>query len=341
MGTGQEQDESRASGWPPTAVEHGVQLQTLQRRLLDWYSHHRRDLSWRHTQDPYAILVAEVMLQQTQVERVIPKYAEFLELFPTWNALAGASTGAVIRAWAPLGYNRRAVRLHAIARRVVEQYAGHLPEDLRELERLEGVGRYTAAAVACFAYGAHVPVLDTNVRRVLHRLLFGLGTVPDRDLRHAAHSAVEALRPGQASPWSQALMDLGATLCTTQRARCRLCPLRPECKAAPHLQQVKGNAVKRLAEGPVAYRTSQAPFRGSSRYFRGRIVQRLRELPEGQSLGLPSLGAELRDDFTQKHLPWLHRLVAQLHSEGLVYLQGPEDRASIEALADMTVRLPS
>ena len=276
------------------------------------------------------------MLQQTQVHRVIPKYIEFLERFPSWKALAEAATGAVIRAWAPLGYNRRAVRLQATARQVVEQYAGRLPREPKELERLEGVGSYTAAAVACFAFDVQVLVLDTNVRRTLGRLLFGPQAIAERDLRLAAENAVETLSPGQASPWNQALMDLGATICTG-RPRCGLCPLQQECRAAPYFQEPLR---KLVAEEPVKYRTRQPPFRDSSRYYRGRVVQRLRALPEGETVELASLGAELRDDFTRQALPWLYRLVADLHREGLVHAQGLDGTDSEEDLARVRVRLP-
>ena len=313
-----------------------TQQQTFQHRLLSWYAQHRRDLPWRHTRDPYAILVAEVMLQQTQVDRVIPKYTQFLEWFPDWETLAEASPGNVIRAWAPLGYNRRAVRLQAIARQVVERYAGLLPQEPHALERLEGIGPYTAAAVACFAFGLQVATLDTNVQRVLGRLLFGPQAISQRDLRTAAEATVQALQPGQAPSWNQALMDLGATICI-RRPRCAICPLHQECRAAPYFQQPQSNLV---AEESAKYQTRQPPFRDSTRYYRGRIVQRLRALPEGKTMALATLGAELRDDFTQKALPWLHRLVAELHREGLVYAQGLDGTDSEEDLARVRVRLP-
>src|SRR5262249_19749772 len=138
--------------------------------LLTWYARQGRDLPWRQTSDPYHILVSEMMLQQTQVERVLPKYREFLARFPTLNALAEASTAEVIRAWAPLGYNMRAVRLQAIARQVVADYGGRLPADEADLLKLKGVGRYTAGALACFAFRQQTPTVDTNIRRVLQRL---------------------------------------------------------------------------------------------------------------------------------------------------------------------------
>ena len=141
--------------------------------LLAWYDRHGRDLPWRGAKDPYSILVSEVMLQQTQVDRVIPKYAEFLERFPTFKALAEAPTADVIRAWSPLGYNRRAVRLQAVAARVADHLHGRLPDDVKTLRGLPGIGEYTASALACFVHGQDVPVVDTNVRRVLGRVFRG------------------------------------------------------------------------------------------------------------------------------------------------------------------------
>ena len=311
--------------------------QTLHRRLLDWYATHRRDLPWRHTSDPYAILVAEVMLQQTQVERVVHKYTPFLRRFPTWQALAEASPGEVIRAWEGLGYNRRAVRLQGTARQVVGPHGGRLPQDIAYLLKLEGVGSYTAAAVACFAFGAQVPVLDTNVRRVLTRLLFGLGPASQADLHNAAQSLVDTLPTGEASSWNQALMDLGANMCSQRRPRCSICPLREDCTAAPLLQQPEE---KRLAETPSPYRVLQTPFLNSSRYYRGRIIQRLRDLPEGRSIDLSTLGAALRSNFTPDALPWLHGLLVQLHREGLIDAQGLEHDSDGQDQAGVTVRLP-
>ena len=146
----------------------------LRKKLALWYKRNARDLPWRRTRDPYAILVSEMMLQQTQVDRVLPKYREFLERFPTLAQLAEASTAEVIRAWAPLGYNMRAVRLQAIARQVLADYDGQIPADEAELLKLKGVGRYTAGALACFAYRRQVPTVDTNIRRVLQRMFVGI-----------------------------------------------------------------------------------------------------------------------------------------------------------------------
>src|SRR5437868_12190320 len=142
--------------------------------LLKWYAAEQRNLPWRSTPDPYAILVSEIMLQQTQVDRVLPKYQQFLAAFPTLADLAAASPAEVISVWVPLGYNRRAVSLQSIARQVMAEYEGRIPESIDELLKLKGVGRYTAGAIACFAYRKQVATVDTNIRRVLQRIFLGL-----------------------------------------------------------------------------------------------------------------------------------------------------------------------
>jgi A/G-specific adenine glycosylase len=205
-------------------------------RLLAWYAAEgRAHLPWRHTRDPYAVLVSEVMLQQTQVERVLPKYEEWLRRFPTLEVLAAASAGEAIQGWAGLGYNTRAVRLHAIARQAVAEYGGRLPGTLEGLLALKGIGRYTAGAVACFALGLPVATVDTNIRRVLWRVFEGIELAQwpagERAAREALQLAEWALPPQHAYDWQQALMDLGATVCVSRRPACERCPLRENCAA--------------------------------------------------------------------------------------------------------------
>ncbi|MFQ5860963.1 MAG: A/G-specific adenine glycosylase [Dehalococcoidia bacterium] len=302
----------------------------MQETLLKWFQSQQRDLPWRHTHDPYAILVAEVMLQQTQVDRVIPKYREFFQRFPTLQALAEAPTAQVIRTWAPLGYNRRAVRLQRLARTVVSQYGGHLPQKPQELLHLEGIGPYTAAALACFAFGEDVAVLDTNARRVLGRLFFGVKGGTPQQLRVLAD---EVLPQGQSWAWSQALMDLGAILCTRQRPRCLLCPLRPRCRAYPELQR----GVREVAEAVPTHRPHQAPFYGSTRYYRGRIVERLRGLEPAESLSLESLGRDVKPGFTTEDASWLLQLLQGLERDGLLVLRWGSTEGT---LVQLQVALP-
>lgn len=306
----------------------------MHQRLLSWYRDHGRDLPWRHTTDPYRILVAEVMLQQTQVERVLPVYSAFLERFPTLEDLAQAAPSEAIRAWGPLGYNRRAVHLHSLARRVVEESGGRLPDRLEELLRLPGVGPYTARAVACFAFGQDVPPLDTNQRRVLSRLFLGL-ELPSCPQRFLEALAQAMLPRGAASAWNQALMDLGATVCTARRPVCPQCPVRDLCVARPLLAAVSDGA-GRLADGGKG-RTSQ-PFVGSRRYYRGRIVAALRELEEGEALDLFALGRIVKPAFSADDLPWLEGLLRDLQKDGLATLHLLCHGAP---LAEATVALPA
>ncbi|MGH2346903.1 MAG: A/G-specific adenine glycosylase [Chloroflexota bacterium] len=288
-----------------------MSYEALHAAVLQWYGTQGRDLPWRHTRDPYRVLVSEMMLQQTQVDRVLPKYAEFTARFPSFADLAAAPDAEVIRAWQGLGYNLRAVRLHRIAKQVVERYGGMLPATLPELLTLAGIGPYTAAAVACFAFGLPEPVLDTNVRRVLGRIALG----PDGP--RAAPTTLWALArrmlPRDAAyDWNQALMDLGARVCLERRPMCLICPAQPWCAAA-------GKVTPTVRERPADYITRrETPFAGSSRYYRGRIVDRLRAVQSGDALSLEQLGAAIKADFTEADLPWLHNLVDRLAQDGLV-----------------------
>jgi A/G-specific adenine glycosylase len=244
---------SNAPGDPPLRTR-------IHKLLLDWYAAEGRDLPWRHTRDPYAVLVSEVMLQQTQVDRVLPKYHEFLGRFPTLAALAAAPTAEVIRTWAPLGYNVRAVRLQQIARQAVADYDGSLPGTLDGLLALKGIGRYTAGAVACFAFGLPVATVDTNIRRALWRVLRGIEPAEwpagQAAVRDTLALAEWALPPGQAYDWQQALMDLGATVCVSRRPACERCPLAAECAAFAEVGAVtlfpSGEALTRLRDERAA-----------------------------------------------------------------------------------------
>ncbi|MFL6231963.1 MAG: A/G-specific adenine glycosylase [Thermoanaerobaculia bacterium] len=199
--------------------------------LLTWFDQHRRDLPWRRTSDPYKIWLSEVMLQQTRVETVLPFYNRFLERFPAVEDLARAEVEEVLALWSGLGYYRRARQLHAAARQVAE--AGEFPSTVEGLLALPGIGSYTAAAVASIAFGVAAPVMDGNVERVLSRVL-ALGEDPKsggarKKLLAAAAELLDPARPGDSN---QALMELGATLCSPRRPKCLLCPLRPGCRAA-------------------------------------------------------------------------------------------------------------
>lgn len=204
---------------------------TFRRRLLAWYRRHRRDLPWRRTRNPYRILVSEIMLQQTPVSRVIPKYQEWLARYPSIEALAKASAQDVRETWSPLGYNARPVRLREIARTTLRRHGGRIPRTREGLLAFKGIGPYTAGAVLSFAFGCDEPIVDTNVRRVLRRVFLGERACPsDKSLWDLAG----ALLPrGGAYDFNQALMELGATVCTARRPQCPACPLARECASYP------------------------------------------------------------------------------------------------------------
>jgi len=308
-------------------------LQQIREGLLHWYRDMQRDLPWRRTRDPYAILVSEVMLQQTQVDRVLPYYARFLERFPTAHALAEAPVAEVIKLWSGLGYNRRAVNLQRAAQVVVADLGGEFPADPDALRKLPGLGPYTAGAVAAFAFERDVVFLDTNMRRVITRLVFGADSVPEREVLAAAE---ELLPPGHGWEWNQALIEFGALQCTARKPACIVCPLSSQCAAFPTIQGA-------LAESRTRRRPAER-FETSSRYYRGRIVERLRELPAEDAQGIPlaSLGPHLREDFSEADLPWLASLVQGLQRDGLAALaeERPDYDAALELTLDSRIRLP-
>jgi A/G-specific adenine glycosylase len=208
--------------------------QRFRRRLLDWYREHGRDLPWRTTDDPYHILVSEVMLQQTQVDRVLPKYHEWLEKYPSLSALAAADQDDVTATWYPLGYNVRPRRLHAIARESVERYGGTLPSDEETLRSFKGIGAYTAGAIRSFAFGQRAAILDTNVARVLHRVFVVTGDVKAHAMRRHLWRLSEVLVPRKhVFDFNQALMDFGATVCAARKPKCSECPMTRFCGSFP------------------------------------------------------------------------------------------------------------
>lgn len=216
---------------PLVAMDAGAKRR-FQARLLKWYRQYGRDLPWRKTSDPYKILVSEVMLQQTQVDRVIPKYHEFLERYPSFHHLAEAQSDEVKKTWYPLGYNVRPLRLHSIACETVARYGGTLPKEPDELLSFKGIGRYTAGAIRSFAFNEDAPILDTNVMRLLHRVFVGSGD--PKEQKNALWRLSEALIPkGKGYDFNQALMDFGAMVCNARDPYCLLCPMKTFCKTYP------------------------------------------------------------------------------------------------------------
>ncbi len=259
------------------------------------------------------------MLQQTQVDRVLPKYEVFLERFPDVWALARASTADVLRTWKGLGYNSRAVRLKQIAQAVCERFGGVMPSDEETLRTLQGIGPYTVAAIRAFAFDCDDAALDTNVRRVTHRVMYGLEHPPAVTAAALDAKACSLVPNGRGHDWNSAMMDLGATICTARAPKCLLCPLQPACAAAPvdavKLEQARAAHSRRRSPQEAI------PFEQTTRYARGRIIDRLRELPAGQRISL----LDLHEDVTchiGRTPEELEHLVKALERDGLLTLRG-------------------
>ena len=249
-------------------------LGRIRSRLLAWYEAHGEDFPWRDARNPYWALVAGVCSQQTQMPRVLPLWRRWIEAFPTLEALAAADRAEVLRVWANAGYPRRALHLQEAARRCLDVHGGRLPRDEAALLALPGVGPFTAAIVRSFGFGEDAPALDTNVARVLGRLLHG-DLQPARETPPAAlrEGARRVLRPGTAARWNPALMDYGARVCLP-RPRCEECVVTSWCAARP-----------RFAAGEQAEPLrAQPPFEGSDRQWRGRILAALRATPPPQPI---------------------------------------------------------
>jgi A/G-specific adenine glycosylase len=205
--------------------------QRFRRRLLAWYRRHGRDLPWRKTDDPYHILVSEIMLQQTQVDRVLPKYAEWLSKYPSLDALAKAPEHEVAKTWYPLGYNIRPRRLQSIARESVDKYGGRLPSDETTLRSFKGIGQYTAGAIRSFAFRERAAILDTNVARVLYRVFIADGDPKSHAMKRRLWTLSEVLVPTRhVFDFNQALMDFGAIVCVARAPRCLVCPMKTACR---------------------------------------------------------------------------------------------------------------
>lgn len=283
--------------------------------LLAWYRSNGRDLAFRHATDPWAILVSEVMAQQTQAERAAEAWTRFMGAFPTPASLAAASPATVIRAWRGLGYNRRALALRGAAIAIVEAHGGVVPGSIEKLTALPGVGPYTARAVLAIAFGQRVAALDVNIRRVLGRAFLPPSMAP-RDLQPAA----DALVPGdRAADWTHALMDVGAAFCRPRDPRCGTCPLERHCTYAR-----SGGRVREGATLPArtAARRSPAPrFESTTRWLRGRILDRLRDADGWVTFDGP-IGTH--------HAPAVRESVSALAAEGMIELVDGRARLGIE-----------
>ena len=206
----------------------------FRQRLLTWYRVHGRDLPWRKTDDPYHILVSEIMLQQTQVDRVLPKYAEWLDKYPSMEVLAAAAEEDVTKTWYPLGYNIRPKRLQSIARESVAKYGGQLPSDEATLLSFDGIGAYTAGAIRSFAFRERAAILDTNVARVLFRVFVAKGDPKSHAMKRHLWTLSETVMPQrQVFDFNQALMDFGAMICVARNPKCLVCPMAKSCRSFP------------------------------------------------------------------------------------------------------------
>ena len=246
--------------------------------VIDWYHRHARDLPWRRADaSPWGVMVSEFMLQQTPVARVLQPWQQWLVRWPTPAALAAEPVGEAVRAWGRLGYPRRAQRLHAAATVITERHGGRVPSDPDELRALPGVGDYTAAAIASFAYGAAEVVLDVNVRRVLARLDGGADTPLGSPTAAERRTAQAWLPPGEdAARWSVAAMELGATVCRASNPGCDSCPVRTDCRW-------------RAAGRPPGPPRPRQQYAGTDRAARGHLLQRLRDRAPGDVLAAADL----------------------------------------------------
>lgn len=308
-------------------------ISAVRARLLAWWHANRRDLPWRQTRDPYRIMVSEIMLQQTQVDRVIPYFHAWLESFPTVHELAAAPTADVIRLWKGLGYNRRAVNMQRTAQAVVER-GGEFPDRVEDLLALPGIGPYTAGAIACFAFEQDVAFVDTNMRRVIHRLFIGVDVPkPAASDKEVLGIATEVMPEGDAWNWNQGIMEFGAVHCTARKPLCLICPLQDECAAFPEIQAA-------LTEnGKPARKTKSVPFEQTNRYFRGRIVDALRA-HEGEGMALGEIGPLVRDDFSDEHMTWLIELANGLERDGLAMVAEDDATYSTDSPSEIRLRLP-
>lgn len=332
-------------------------LPQLQHALFEWWQAHGRVLPWRAKQtapneveveqptgqtntpqvrekafqsylathlgrDPYHVVVAELMLQQTQVDRVLPKYQAWMKNWPTLADLAKAQLSEVIIFWQGLGYNRRARFLWLLAKVITDEHAGVWPTSEEELLKLPGLGKYTARAVLSFAFGHQVAVVDTNVKRVLRRVLEGkeasASQVPtEKEWFQLADSVIPT---GQADPWNQLIMDLGALVCTAKAPKCERCPIQDYCQAQ-QLALALGFTTYReyLASLPTVPRAKKGiRFEETDRYFRGRILDLLRESP----LPEEKLEQRLEEEFGLVDMARRQKLLSSLEKEGMIKRNG-------------------
>ena len=280
--------------------------------LARWFRAQGRELPWRERgRTPYRVVVSEFMLQQTQVDRVVPLFGAFTARFPDWEALASARQADVVRAWKGLGYNMRAMRLHALAWEVVHRHAGRLPDDERLLLALKGIGPYTSRAILAFAFDRRVLAPDTNVRRVLTRYFMGPSHDPKAFDERRWIGWEKGLPRKGGNETNQALMDLGARICTARKPSCEACPLKKSCRSYPRilkmadLPKMKHPRKEKLVDGLP------------NRIYRGRFIEALRKKAV-RPHDIDTLGTKIRPGYSPEERDWLERVAHSLERDGLV-----------------------
>ena len=278
------------------------EITTFQKKILDWYAKNQRDLPWRRTRDPYRILISEVMSQQTQLSRVVPKYEAWIEKFPTVQSLGAAKVSEVLQYWSGLGYNRRALNVKKTAEIITKKYGGKFPQDEKELQSLPGIGQYTARAVLCFAFDQQIAVIDTNVRKVIltqfvnskisensgnQRVrLSDRQSLEDKKIGDTAflEIATQLLPDGRAYEWNQALMDYAAAVLKKEKISI----------------------------------TKQSKFYGSRRYYRGQILKQLLQMKQ---IEIDQIGPLIKKDYNESEKEWLQKLLEELINEGFISMK--------------------
>ncbi len=289
---------------------------TPAQKLLAWYKKEGRDLPWRHTREAYSILVSEIMLQQTQVSRVIEYYHRWLKQFPNWEALATAKTDEVIRAWSGLGYNRRGLMLRSIAQHVVQHGE---PKSETEWLLLKGIGPYTAAALAAFSLQQRTLPIDTNIRRVLGRVFLSLPFPQLTDDEHIRNATQDLLPTrGHFFDIPQAIFDLATSICT-KSPQCAICPLRKDCKSAPLFLGGEVEVPKRTIKQANEKKHPGKPY--PDRIYRGRILKAVKESKSG--LSLEAVAAAIDSTFAaKKDTVWVEAMLRRLTKEGFLKQRG-------------------
>lgn len=295
-----------------------------------WYSVHQRPLPWRQTTDPYHILVSEIMLQQTQVARVMEKFPQFLQQFPTLEKLACASPAEVIKAWSGMGYNRRALLLQRLAQEVLEKHQGVISRNPEILRTLPGLGPYTAGAIAAFAYNQAEPAIDVNVRRIFYRYFQGKdqGLPRGKQDEERLPSLVKQLIPVRKSrDFHNALMDFGSLVCQREAPQCTRCPLQADCKFYPFYRKRGERALFQAEKRKEPGVYEQRKFI-PNRIFRGRIVEWVRG-NEGGKISLTKLGQAIKEDFKASEKNWLLALCNALQKDKLLEYELGEGRIKL------------